>query len=314
MAPVMPANTNPAGESERVVCSFCRTRVDPDAVESAAVPSNVRAFKHEVFHVWRCPDCRSLHCREVIELGRYYTNYPIVRVLNRATRHTFHNLLRRLTDHGYRPESRLLDYGCGWGVFLEHLWQSGYVNAIGYDPYSGVEALRNPACLEPAAFDYILLQDVLEHVEDGRALVAELDRYLKPGGCVLIGTPTADAISLADYPRYWTQLHPPYHLHIYSRAAVEALGTEAGWQVLTRYDRPYYDTRVRGLNAHAINMYQAFGDGTLDSLFDSVPPERLRRSMRYRVMARFGYWLKRNTGEAAIMFRKPASSGPHRNG
>ena len=306
MTAVMLATPNTEIERERAVCSFCGTRVDPNAVESAAVPSNVRAFKHEVFHVWRCPECRSLHCREVIELGRYYTNYPIVRALDTPTRHTFNNLLHRLTAHGYQQESRLLDYGCGWGVFLEHLRQSGYVNASGYDPYSGVDALRNPSCLTPAGFDYILVQDVLEHVEDGRALLAELDRYLKPGGCVLVGTPTADAIALSDYERHWTQLHPPYHLHIYSRAAVEALGRERGWQVLARYDRPYYDTRTRGLNAWAIHKYQAFGDGTLDSLFDYVPPALLRRSIRYRAMARFGYWFKRNTGEVAFVFRKPA--------
>ena len=38
----------------------------------------------------------------------------------------------------------------------------------------------------------------------------------------------------------------------------------------------------------------------------TMPPALLRRSIRYRAMARFGYWFKRNTGEVAFVFRKPA--------
>jgi len=292
--------------NQRVVCSFCGTRVDPAAVESAVVPSNVRAFKHERFHVWRCPVCRSLHCLEKVDLSVYYTNYPITRTLSEPTRLTCDSLLQRLTKHGYRADSRLLDYGCGWGVFLAHLRESGYVNACGYDPYSGEAALRDRGCLEANAYDYVLVQDVLEHVEDGRALFAELNEYVRPGGCVLVGTPTADAISLRKYERHWTQLHVPYHLHIYTRAAVEAIGREAGWDVVDVFDRAYYDTPINGLNAWAINKYQSFTDGTLDALFDEVPREQLQRSIRFRTLARFGYWFKRNTGEIGILFRRPA--------
>lgn len=304
MAGALPLRNDAATAGERVVCSFCGTTIDPAHVECAAVPSNVRAFKHEVFHVWRCPECRSLHCLEAVDLRRYYTNYPIVRTLSAATRRTFDNLLSRLTKHGYRSESRLLDYGCGWGAFLEHLRERGYANAVGYDPYSGVEALRDPGCLKPASFDYVLVQDVVEHVEDARVLFAELNTYVKPGGYVLVGTPTADDIRLTNYVRHWTQLHPPYHLHIYTRTAVEALGAEAGWSAVELFDRPYYDTKTIGLNAWTVNKYQWFGDGTLDALFDTVPPEALQRSLRFRLMAYFGYWFRRNTGEIAILFRK----------
>jgi SAM-dependent methyltransferase len=304
MAGAVPLEREASLSGERVVCTFCGTRINPATVERAAVPSNVRAFSREIFHVWRCPTCRSLHCLETVDLPRYYANYPIVRTLTPYTRITFDNLLGRLTKHGFNPKSTLLDYGCGWGVFLRFLQDSGYVNAVGYDPYSGVDALRNSRCLKPRAFDYIVLQDVIEHVEDPRAVFAELNEYLKPGGCILVGTPTADPISLTHYKKHWTQLHLPYHLHIYTRAAIKALGIEAGWTPAEIFDRPYYDTKTFGLNAWAVNKYQSFTDGTLDALFEPVPVETLRRSLRYLLMARFGYWFKRNTGEISILFRK----------
>jgi len=309
MAATLPLSLDAATTGQRVVCSFCGTRVDPAQVERAEVPSNVRAFKHEVFHVWRCPTCRSLHCLEAVDLRRYYTNYPIVRTLTAPARMAFENLLSRLTKHGYAPGSRLLDYGCGWGTFLEHLRERGYHNAAGYDPYSGAEALRDPACLQPESFDYIVLQDVVEHVEDARVLFSELNTYLKPGGYILVGTPTADDIRLSRYITHWTQLHLPYHLHIYTRAALEKMGAERDWSVVNVFDRPYYDTKHPGLNARALNKYQWFGDGTLDACFDVVPPATLRRSIRFMSMAYFGYWLKRKTGETAIMFQKPDKSG-----
>jgi SAM-dependent methyltransferase len=304
MAGVVPLEHEVSLPGDRVVCTFCGTRINPATVERAAVPSNVRAFKNEIFHAWRCPTCRSLHCLETVDLPRYYTNYPIVRTLTPPTCVSYDNLLSRLRKHGFGRESTLLDYGCGWGVFLRFLQERGCLNAVGYDPYSGVEALRDPRCLRPKAFDYIVLQDVIEHVEDPRAVFAELNGYLKPGGCILVGTPTADAISLADYEKHWTQLHLPYHLHIYTRAALKALGTEAGWTPAEIFDRPYYDTKTYGLNAWAVNKYQWFSDGTLDALFEHVPAEQLQRSVRFRLMARFGYWFRRNTGEIAILFRK----------
>ena len=223
MSSSLPRSSEAATTGQRVVCSFCGTKVDPAQVECAEVPSNVRAFKHEVFHVWRCPTCRSLHCLETVDLRRYYTNYPIVRTLTQPARLMFDNLLSRLTMSGYTPQSRLLDYGCGWGTFLGYLRERGYHNAVGYDPYSGAEALRDPACLRPETFEYIVMQDVVEHVEDARAVFSELDKYLKPGGYILVGTPTADDISLSHYIRHWTQLHAPYHLHIYTREEMLAL-------------------------------------------------------------------------------------------
>jgi len=150
-----------------------------------------------------------------------------------------------------------------------------------------------------------VLQDVVEHVEDARVLFSELNTYLKPGGCILVGTPTADHISLSDYVSHWTQLHAPYHLHIYTQAALEKLGAEIDWSVVKVFDRPYYDTKHPGLNAWAVNKYQWFNDGTLDACFDVVPPEQLHRSIRFMAMAYFGYWLKRKTGEKALLFQKP---------
>jgi SAM-dependent methyltransferase len=288
--------------SERTVCTFCGGHVDPRVVENAAVPSNVRAFKHEVFHVWRCPDCRSLHCLEIVDLARYYVDYPIPRRLSPIVRFLLDNQIGRIIAHGAARSSRILDYGCGYGLLLERLQERGFTDVTGYDPYASNPAFRDPAGLR-SQFDFIVLQDVIEHVEDPRALLSELDHALRPGGAILIGTPDAGGISLADVRKYWMQLHPPYHLHIYTGAALEALGRERGWAVERVFDRPYYDTTKPGLNARAADKYKWFHDGTLDAIQEPVAPERLLRSIRFMFLYYFGYWFKRG-GEVAVVFRK----------
>src|SRR5206468_4886957 len=187
--------------------------------------------------------------------------------------------------HGFAPHSALLDYGCGWGLFGERARECGYSNVVGYDPYSAVAEFRDPARLGRAPFDYILLQDVLEHVEDPRALFAELDAFLKPGGCVLVGTPNADDINLRPYEKHWLELHPPYHLHIYTRAALSELGSEIGWREVDFFDRVYCDTKTTGVNMRMLIHYQKFGDGTLDSLLDAVPRRTMLRSPKFMFFA-----------------------------
>jgi SAM-dependent methyltransferase len=294
---------------ERVECSFCGTRLDRRSTRSCVpVPCNVRAFKDEVFHVWRCRTCRSLHCLEIVDLARYYVNYPISKTLTPVVRVGLDNQMRRLAPHGLRPDASVLDYGCGYGVFLDFLRERGFSSLAGFDPYSAFERYRNPAALE-AEYDFVVLQDVLEHVEEPRALLDEVDRVLRPGGRIVIGTPQAEWLSLRRPLKDWMQLHPPYHLHIYTAAALEALARERGWRRVAFFDRAYYDTKYFGLNARSADLYKWFHDGTLDSFLDPAPSARLWRSPRYIFLAKFGYWLKRR-GEMAMVFEKPAARTP----
>ena len=287
----------------RTECSFCLKRFDVRDVETQVVPSNVRAHRDESFHVWRCPDCGTLHCLEVVDLPAYYQNYPLSTKYGPATRIVYRNLFDRLTRCGFMPQHRFLDYGCGQGLFLRFVREMGYQNGHGYDLYSSITEFRNPQALQKEAYDYILAQDLLEHVEHPRELLRELDSYLRPGGHILIGTPNADDIKLKRHRDYWNQLHPPYHLHIYNRKTLEALGAELAWESVQFYDRPFFDTKAFMLNSRALVSYQRFTDGTADALSDHVRRRRLLLSPSFMFFAKFGYWFSPKA-DMAVMFRK----------
>jgi SAM-dependent methyltransferase len=89
--------------------------------------------------------------------------------------------------------TRVLDAGCGEGVFVEAF--AGRLAIEGIDPhYSSAYVRRGSLLALPyaeGAFDRALCLDVLEHLayaEQPRAL-AELHRVLAPGGTLLVSVP-----------------------------------------------------------------------------------------------------------------------------
>ena len=101
---------------------------------------------------------------------------------------------------GERLKGRLLENGCGVGMYVEHLSKfGGRVYGLEFDFERAAEAAKNSPrifnaageCLPlPAArFDLILSHEVIEHVQDDRAAICEMVRILEPGGRVVLFCP-----------------------------------------------------------------------------------------------------------------------------
>jgi SAM-dependent methyltransferase len=101
---------------------------------------------------------------------------------------------------GERIQGRILENGCGVGMYVERLASfGGTVIGLEYDFERAAEArLRSPHILNAAGedlplpsstFDLILSHEVIEHVQDDRAAVREMIRVLRPGGRAVIFCP-----------------------------------------------------------------------------------------------------------------------------
>lgn len=101
---------------------------------------------------------------------------------------------------GERLHGRILENGCGVGMYAEHLAASGgTVIGLEYDFERAVEAhQRSPHILSAAgenlpfsdaSFDFVLSHEVLEHVLDDRQAMTEIVRTLRPGGRAAIFVP-----------------------------------------------------------------------------------------------------------------------------
>jgi SAM-dependent methyltransferase len=135
-------------------------------------------------------------------------------------------ILRRIVDEvaGPGPGKTVLDIGCGVGATLG-AFEPDY-RAIGYDPSADAIEFgrrRHPGCdlrvggVEAAiaavpSADVVLLNDVIEHVPDDRALLAPVAGALRSGAILLITVPadmrlwSPHDVALGHYRRYDAQL------------------------------------------------------------------------------------------------------------
>jgi len=105
-----------------------------------------------------------------------------------------------------RAGAVLLDLGCGGGLLAPHLAGKGYRH-IGVDlgrsglrlaAAHGVQPVNGDVAALPfadGAADVVAAGEILEHVTDLPATVAELSRVLRPGGLVVIDTVNDNALS-----------------------------------------------------------------------------------------------------------------------
>ncbi|NEQ49342.1 MAG: class I SAM-dependent methyltransferase [Leptolyngbya sp. SIO3F4] len=292
---------------QRLNCSICHYQLNRnDTSLLSKFPCNVRAFRDESFHVWRCPQCRTIHCLEIVDLDHYYSQYPITTaVTNNSAQACFKNIYRRLKKHGFSKSHSLLDYGCGGnGLFVQYLRGLGYTKTYGYDPYASNLDFSFPDILKNAPFDYVLSQDVIEHVEDPHQFLSQINQLVAPGGYILIGTPNADNIDLSrpELAEYYNEVHVPYHLHMYNRETLESLGIQQNWQPVEFFKRPFHDLLI-GMNSRAWNQYVRLFDGSLDVIYGPSQPWKAMTSIKFWFYALFGYWLSFQTN-MAVMFHK----------
>ena len=144
----------------------------------------------------------------------------------------------------------VLDFGCGHQLLFLRSIQQTIKLGIGLD--YDAEPGRPAANLEvrqfhfeerfdfpDQTFDKVSILAVLEHIPSDQvdSLLAEFTRLLKPGGCVLITTPTPAAKPVLDLLAF--KLHvisePEIadHQHYYSKADLQALAGRHGLKFTT---------------------------------------------------------------------------------
>ena len=137
---------------------------------------------------------------------------------------------------------RVLDIGCGFGEAL------AYHKDRGCDVY-GVEADENirrvadefgfnvqvglfdPEHYEADFFDYVTLDQVVEHVIDPLETLRGVARVLKPGGRAILSTPNSNGWGARLFGRRWINWHAPYHVQHFSRVSMGIAAEKAGLRI-----------------------------------------------------------------------------------
>ena len=178
---------------------------------------------------------------------------------------------------GKRLTGKVLENGCGVGMYVEHLAPfGGQVIGLEYDFERAGEARQNSLHIINAAgeylplpsssFDLILSHEVIEHVQDDQAAIQEMVRTLKPGGRIALFCPNR------GYP---FETHGIY------------------WRGTYRFgNKLFVNYLPRSLRDRLAPHVRVYSKKDLQKLFDGLPVQFIERTIIFgaydNIIARFG--------------------------
>jgi SAM-dependent methyltransferase len=154
----------------------------------------------------------------------------------------FRDYLDRMARYGAKGSS-LLEVGCAHGFFLAEA-ATRFPRVHGLDVSAsavaqarerlGVSAEAVDVCQHrPAApYDVVCLWDTIEHLPDPRRALDCATRLLGPGGFVFLSTGDAGSLVARVRGAKWRMIHPPTHLHYFTRAGIRRVLEDLGFRTL----------------------------------------------------------------------------------
>lgn len=163
--------------------------------------------------------------------------------------------VERVQSH-FSGQSRFLEVGCGEGFVLQAAVQNGYeVCGVDFSDFGLSKfhpELRNflqtgDACqvlgvmiANGACYDVCVLQNVLEHVREPKALLEQVYKVMDLDSVAIVTVPNdfsrlqkkALEIGIVDH-EYW--FLPPQHLHYFDVDTARQFVTECGFEVLDAF-------------------------------------------------------------------------------
>ena len=158
---------------------------------------------------------------------------------NAASAANHEQLFRQIKK--YSPGKKLLDVGCGSGLFVRFLRSKNW-DAQGIEPSVALytEFLQQDSFFfntvpeqfatanNHSLFDVITAMDVIEHTEDPVSFLKSLYAMLTPGGYLFISTPDTSSIHQRVTGKYW-HYYNRYHLSLFPKKTLTAIASKMGF-------------------------------------------------------------------------------------
>lgn len=148
------------------------------------------------------------------------------------------------------PVESALDIGCMYGFLLTELQAQGVKRVSGVEISESAvrEARKNGLdvfhgtveqyeATNPAQFDLIVINHVLEHIVNVSAFLDSVLKLLKPNGKLIILVPHFGARTQSIFKRSWGWYQVPVHVYHYSPQALESILGDHGFKMVNRFFR-----------------------------------------------------------------------------
>jgi 2-polyprenyl-3-methyl-5-hydroxy-6-metoxy-1,4-benzoquinol methylase len=219
------------------------------------------------FHYFNCSECGTVFCDPLpkgLELAAYYKDHfnyswfeehlPFKKI---QAAHRWQRIASLFHKYNIR-QGRLLDVGCGHGLFLSHAQRARW-STVGIDYQSlatrhareklGLEVVEGDLRtviledrLKASQFDFVTAWHCLEHVPDPLNYLEEITMVLGPSGKVLIAVPNAEALGMKLMREDWIWCQPPYvHVTHFTEKSLALLARRSGLNILATWTRDTWD-------------------------------------------------------------------------
>jgi len=201
----------------------------------------------------RCPSCASLSISPVPREQLHEIYPPNYYSFESAKRSLIYRIKDRLDERYFKAllasipggSLRVMDVGGGDGEQLDVIRRADprvtttevvdidadaeqRARAKGHEYYRG--RIENYDRNE--RFDFVLLLNVIEHVDAPEQVLRTLGRLLSPTGRILVKTPNIDSLDVRLFRhRNWGGFHCPRHWVLFNRSGFEALVRRSGLRV-----------------------------------------------------------------------------------
>lgn len=154
---------------------------------------------------------------------------------------------------GFQNITSSLEIGCAYGFFAETLLQRiPKTKYVGYDivpeaiSYGRDILKQNVFCKDYLAVEHeqkmtdIFMWDVIEHLPNPEDFIEKVSTELESGGRIYITTGDIDRLLPRVQKQKWRMIHPPSHLHYFSKKTISALLEKKGFEIIDVSYPPVY--------------------------------------------------------------------------
>lgn len=174
------------------------------------------------------------------EILEYYSNYPIGYGMDSGiTRNRINEALDEFEN--YRATNKMLDVGCGPGLFLIEAKKRGWEvygteyteKQVAYLKEKEIVAIKGKLTnqsFKSETFDVIISSEVIEHINNPIEEMQQFYRLLRKGGLVYITTPNFNALERFLLRGNYSLIEYPEHLCYYTPSTLHLLLALSGFK------------------------------------------------------------------------------------
>lgn len=263
-------------DQEKNSCRLCGARGQQTILD------NLMTKYHDNFSLKKCPNCSYVSTYPIPSdqlLQRYYDqNYwQSGKLKNRVALNTLYKLrmsaIVSYIRQNSKPQSKILDWGCGDGSFVKHLRTHGY-ECYGLDAYAAepdFPYIINATIEEPGFpeefFDIITCFHVLEHLKNPKRSIANAFKLLKAKGVMIVEVPNFDSLGSRIFKNRWQPLQIPTHISHFTPVTLHKLSQDVGQDQIMKTE--FFSHRISP-------------SAWVLSVFPSLSPKRIREKYKGR--------------------------------